>query len=207
MTAEPAFVLLGGGGHARVVAELLRCLGRPVLGIVAPDPPRFGDLPMLGEAPELDPAAVALANGIGYPGGDGRARHRAFLDWRGRGFAFPPLVHPSAVLARGIALAAGCQVHAGAVLQPGVELGENVIVNTRAAIDHDCRLGAHAHVAPGAVLCGGVAVGEGAVVGAGAVLLPGVTIGAGAVVAAGAVVTADVTAGARVAGVPAKILA
>ncbi len=50
-------------------------------------------------------------------------------------------------------------------------------------------------------------VGRGASIGSGAVILGGITIGARAIIGAGAVVTRDVQAGARVAGVPARVLA
>ncbi|HYH23016.1 MAG TPA: acetyltransferase [Azospirillum sp.] len=202
-------LLLGGGGHARVAADVARAMGLTIVGIVAPDAPAWGGLPWLGgdeAVAGFNPADVVLINGTGAvraQGPDG-LRRRLFDSFRTRGYRFATLVHPSTVIAPDVALEEGAQVFAGAVLQPGCRIGANAIVNTRAGIDHDTDVGAYAHIAPGATLCGGVIVGEGALVGAGATVLPGVRIGARAVLAGGAVATADVPDGATARGVPAR---
>lgn len=200
-------IVLGGGGHALVVIDTLRAMGRTVAGYLAPQP---GD-PVAGAAwlgddshlDGLDPAAVELALGLGAVRPSPLRRH-LFEGLKMRGFRFATLVHPTAVVAPGVELGEGAQIMAGAVLQPGVTIGANAIVNTRAAIDHDCRVGDHAHIATGAALSGTVRVGEGAHVGTGAAIIQGITLGPGALVAAGAAVVRDVAAGSRVAGVPAR---
>lgn len=203
MTA--AVILLGGGGHAAVVAEALRTMGIAVAGIVAHDPPAgvlAGCLHLGGDEALLAGAArPALANGIGMIR-PGSLRRRVFQ--RFAGFPFPPVVHAAAVVAQGVTLGEGCQVMAGAVLQPGTRLGANAVVNTGACVDHDCVLGDHVHVAPRAVLSGGVTVGEDTLIGVGATVLQGIRVGAGCLVAAGAVVVRDVPDGAVVMGVPAR---
>ena len=206
-------VILGGGGHARVVAEALRAAGHVVVGYVARSrTPGFSSVlshlgtdAALGGA-GLRPADVALANGIGPRPREGRelraALHHAL---KRRGFAFATVLHPAATVAGGVVLEEGCQVMAGAVVQPGVRLGVGAVVNTRAVVDHDGTVGAHAHVAPGAVLCGAVRVGDEAFVGASATIVPRVVVGRGALVAAGALVRRNVAAGACVMGVPARV--
>jgi sugar O-acyltransferase (sialic acid O-acetyltransferase NeuD family) len=207
VSGGPACVLLGGGGHAAVVADMLLLSGYTLAGFLAPQARGLlqtgGAWPWLGAddtLSTLDPRQVVLANGMGNrprrnDNGLGH-RQRAYLAACALGFAFPPLQHPSATVARGTVVAPGSQIMAGAVLQVGTEIGENSLVNTRASIDHHCRIGAHVHVGPGAVLCGQVEIGAGVHVGAGAVLLPGISVGEGAVIAAGAVVRHAVAAGA-----------
>ncbi|MEC9347185.1 MAG: acetyltransferase [Pseudomonadota bacterium] len=210
--APPDIVILGAGGHARVVLALLRALGRKVRGCIAPDRPGPAwpaDVPWLGDdaiLDALDPATTELANGIGSTGDPSR-RIEAFRLAREAGFRFPPLVHPSAVVDPTAMLDAGSQVMAGAVLQCGVTVGTNVIVNTGAVVDHDCRIGDDAHLAPGTTLSGTVRIGDHAHLGTGATVIQNVHVGDGALVAAGAVVVEDVPAGARVAGVPARRMA
>ncbi len=200
-------VVLGAGGHARVLLDALRLLGDDVVGCIDPDPAAgLPGVPRLGgdEAfATLDPAGVLLVNGLGSIASTA-LRRRVHADATARGFAFATVVHPSAVVARDVVLAAGAQVCAGAVLQTGARVLDDALVNTRASVDHDSVVGAHAHVAPGAVVCGGVTIGDGAHVGTGAVLVQGVRIGADALVGAGAVVLRDVAAGRRVVGVPAR---
>lgn len=203
-------IVIGAGGHGRVVADLASAAGFPVAGFL--DPALQGiivnGLPVLGDDTYLAttaPRSVLLANGIGgleKPG----IRRAVFIRLSAAGHVFPSLVHPHAHVANGVTLAPGCLVMAGAILQPGVKVGANAVVNTGAVVDHDCRIGAHTMVAPGAVLCGGVTVEDDVHVGAAACVIQCLHIGMGAMVAAGAVVTHNVPPQTRVAGVPARIM-
>jgi len=204
-------LILAAGGHASVLHDVLFSLGSPPYGVIdrklmAGD--LWEDLTVLGDddlLSTLSPEEFVLVNGLGASP-DCAPRNALYARFRGKGFSFPPLKHPSAVFARNVALEAGCQIMAGAVLQSGVVVGENSVVNTRASIDHHCRIGAGAFISPGAVLCGGVSVEEGAFIGAGAVLLPGVRVGEKAVVGAGSVVLQSVRGHSIVAGNPARRL-
>lgn len=202
-------ILIGCGGHGRVVLDAALAQGLRIAGIL--DPSLVVGTQVFG-VPVLDPPGIGKArrfggflNGVGANPQTARRRevferHVALAD-------APALIHPSAILGREIALGRGAQVMAGAVVQCGTRLGDNTVANTSARIDHDCRIGDHAFVSPGAVLCGGVRIGAGSFIGAGATLMPGVAIGAGAVIAAGAVVTRDVADGLTVGGCPARPLA
>jgi len=198
--AARPLVLLGAGGHARVLVALARSAGYPVLGVCDPALAKdavssWEDLDVLGDDGTLDrfaPDRVALMLGVGQLA-VGTLRERLYASWRARGYDFPALVHPAAWVAPGVVLGDGVQVMAGAVIQPGCEIGENSIINTRAGVDHDCRIGRDVHVAPGATLCGSVTVEDGAFIGAGATGSQGVRIGRGAVVGAGVTLSRDLT--------------
>lgn len=185
-------VLLGAGGHARVLAALARAAGHPILGVCDPvlaasDVACWEDMDVLGDDHALDqlaPDRVALMLGVGQLT-SGNLREKLYATWRARGYAFPVLVHPTAWVAPGVMLSDGVQVMAGVVIQPGCEIGENSIINTRAGIDHDCKIGRDVHVAPGATLCGSVTVEDGAFIGAGATVIQGLRVGERAVVGAG----------------------
>ena len=193
-------LLIGAGGHARVVAEALRVRGREVHAVVTLEGGFDGVEQLTDEAafarwPEGRDAALGVGGRPARADPGTEVRRRLYETYRERGFALPAVIGAGVVLSSGIALSDGLQLMAGAVVQPEVRFGTNVLVNTGARIDHDCEVGDHVVVAPGAVLCGGVAVGAGSWIGAGAVVLEGRRIGAGALVAAGAVVTRDVPDG------------
>ena len=201
------WVVLGGGGHAKVVIDTLLAGQHQVVGFTSPE--TEVDLILGVERVGGDDALsryaageIVLANGLGSVGSSDR-RRELFLRFSGQDYSFPPIVHPSAVVASSVSLGSGVQVLAGAVVQPGCRICENVILNTRSSLDHDCTVGAHAHVAPGATLSGGIRVGEGAHIGTGASVIQGVTVGERSVVGAGAAVIRDVPAGRTVVGVPA----
>ena len=202
-------IVLGSGGHARVVLDVLRLLGREIVGLTTEDRALFGSdvfgCRVLGSDEALAayaPEQVRLVNAIGSAHSMD-ARKSLFEKIRARGFAFAQVIHPSAIIARDAVLGEGVHVMAGAVLQPGVSVGANTIVNTRASVDHDCMIGAHVHIAPGCTLSGNVSVGDDSHIGAGATIIQGRHIGKRCLVAAGAVVIHGVMDGERVAGVPA----
>ena len=209
---ERRVLLLGAGGHASVLHDLLHALGLHPHGVIDRKlnaGEYWEGLPVLGNddlLTTLSPEEFVLVNGLGASP-DCTPRNALYTRFRREGFSFLSLAHPSAILAHNVALGAGCQIMAGAVLQSSVEVRQNSVVNTRASIDHHCRIGPGAFISPGTVLCGSVTVEEGAFIGAGAILLPGMRVGEQAVVGAGAVVLQDVPRFAKVVGNPARICA
>jgi sugar O-acyltransferase (sialic acid O-acetyltransferase NeuD family) len=195
-------IMLGAGGHARVLHALAIAADHLVIGLCDPELTAKGEthwngIPVLGgdEAlQDIDPTSTGLINGIGQLVGS-QLRERIYTRMRSAGFHFPPLIHPSAWVAPDVTLDDGVQVMAGAIVQPGCSIGSNTILNTRAGVDHDCIIGAHVHVAPGATLCGGVQVDDGAFIAAGAVLIQSLHIGARAIVGAGSILTRSLPEG------------
>jgi sugar O-acyltransferase (sialic acid O-acetyltransferase NeuD family) len=198
-------VLLGGGGHAAVVADALDAAGIPVAGYIddrpGPVPPaaaphRGGFDPL----PDLDPECEAIHAATGDPD----LRRRWLRAARRRGLDIVTVVHPAAVVAASALLGRGAFVGPRAVVNARARIGPGAIVNTAAVVEHDAVVGAFAHIGPTAVLAGGVRIGRGALVGMGALVLPGRVVGRGAVIGAGAVVTRDVPAEHRALGAPAR---
>lgn len=204
---ELPVIVIGGGGHAKVLVSTLLLRKRSVHGFVDLNlelPPLLGarhlgnDSAVLGHPPD----SVELVNGVGSI--NCTKNRRNVYDWfLQKQYRFATVMHPSAVVAPEVQIEDGVQVFAGAVVQAGCRLGANVVVNTGARVDHDCIIESHAHVAPGVTICGGVHVGSGAHIGAGATVIQGIRIGAGSMVGAGALVIRDVPQGAKVVGVPA----
>jgi sugar O-acyltransferase (sialic acid O-acetyltransferase NeuD family) len=203
-------IILGTGGHAKVLIDALRRQSVAILGATDIDPGKAGQLffgvRILGSdevVAQYTSSVICLVNGVG----SARSvvlRKELFLRFKNRGNSFANVVHPSAVIASDASLDEGAQIMAGAVLQAGCRIGANVIVNTRVAVDHDCHVGEHVHLAPGVTLSGGVVIGSDTHVGVGATIIQGIRIGSGCLIAAGAVVVRDVPDGATVMGVPAR---
>lgn len=192
------YVLQGGGGHSRVIIDVLLASNNEVLGIFDPKVIAGLPVPYLGPyvahtLPEAK-AIVAIGNNVQRKSAAKLTTH-----------AFGHAVHPSATVSPHTSFGVGGMIVHGSIIQSGSHLGNHVIVNTGAQIDHDCRIADFVHVGPGSILCGAVDVGEGAFIGAGAVILPGIRIGEWSIVGAGAVVVHDVPGGATVTGNPARI--
>jgi UDP-perosamine 4-acetyltransferase len=190
-------IILGAGGHAKVVAEALRQSGREIAGLLTPDTAPGTELygsSVLGDDKALDafaPDTIDLANGIGaMPGKIARWTQATRL--RGLGYRFISVIHPSAVIAEDVVFADGVQIMAGVVIQPGVRVGLDSIINSGAILDHDCVVGDGSHIAPGVICSGGVTIGDDVHVGTGTAVIQGISIGQGSVVAAGSIVYRDI---------------
>jgi UDP-perosamine 4-acetyltransferase len=205
-------VLIGAGGHAKVVLDAARS-AKDVDVIAVVDAKkelagtRFEGVEVIGDESALPKArergATAIVLGVGSI--DVGDRRQALYERVARlGFDLPPIVHRTAVISPTATLGAASVVFAGVVVNPSARVGTNVILNTASIIEHDVRIGDHSHISPGAHLAGGVVVGERCHIGIGATIVQGVKIGNGAVVGAGAVVLKDVDPSDRVAGVPAR---
>lgn len=204
-------IVLGAGGHAKVLINALQLCSVEILGITDPAPTLVGQdvlgVPIIGTDDELknhSAEKVQLVNGLGSVGLP-KARYRLFDECKKQGFAFATVVHPTAIVAADVEIGEGSQIMAGAVLQPGVSIGDNAVINTRASLDHDCTIGSHTHIAPGVTLSGNVHVGNEAHVGAGASVVQGVKIGNDSLVGAGSVVLKDIPAGVKAYGCPTKV--
>lgn len=210
-TSEKPLLLIGAGGHARVVLNALRLSGAfRVVGALDNDTSRHGQfietVPVLGgdeSLSEFPPHQVNLIMGLaGF--GENVVRWGLLHSLRAEGYRFQTVKHPSAVIAASASCDEGAQLLAGSIINPGAHIGRDAIVNSAALVEHDDSVGEGAHLAPRVSLGGGVTIGERAQLGLGAVVLQGLTVGAQAIVGAGSVVTRDVEPYTLVVGVPAR---
>ncbi|PNW66366.1 acetyltransferase [Aeromonas veronii] len=189
-------IVLGAGGHASVLVDMLRSQGVVPIALVAPAAgtlrAALADIPFWHDEKILThhPDKVVLVNGIGsLPGNPLRAT--LFARYRALGYRFASVVSAQAMVSDYAVLEEGAQVMAGAIIQAGTQIGANSIINSGAIVDHDCRLGDDNHIAPGAVLSGGVVTGERVHIGTGAAVIQNIKIGSHTVVGAGATVVKD----------------
>lgn len=193
-------LVVGAGGHGKVVVATLQAAGVAVAGVLdnAPDVSTVLGVPVLGPVSLLADHAGGAVLGIG----SNAVRQRIAEAYPA--VAWLAVIHPCACVHESADVRTGAVVFAGAVVQPGATIGAHAIVNTAATVDHDGRVGAFAHLAPGVHLSGDVRIEEGALMGVGACVAPGASVGAWSVVGAGGVVVRDVPAGVTAVGVPAR---
>ena len=208
MTAP--IIVVGAGGHARVLISLLRALHRHILGILLQDLTLIGQtiwgVPVIGSDDDVDqysPNAIELVNAIGSVSST-RKRRIIYEKYKNNGYSFSTIVHPKATIIEDVKLSEGVQIMAGAIIQTGCFIDNNTIINTGAIVDHDCIIGEHVHVAPGVVLSGGVHIGTSAHIGTAATVIEGIKIGNEAIIGAGSVVIRDIPDSKLAVGVPAR---
>lgn len=210
--------MLGGGGHARVVADAARSLPDSwvVEGYAAPegddgilDVPWLGDdtvlAARLAESPADDTPWLVLGFGGGESGA-GLVSRVAVADRFGDTARWAALIHASAWVAPSAWIGPGAVVLAHAVVNAGARIGRHAIVNTAAVVEHDVEVGDGSHIAPAAVIGGGARIGPAVFIGLGARIRDHIVIGAGVTVGMGAVVVDPVPPDQVVVGVPARRL-
>ncbi|MBX7082225.1 MAG: acetyltransferase [Nannocystaceae bacterium] len=214
MSAAVPVVVLGAGGHAREIADVvLACAaaGQPLqlLGYLDDDARKHGSTihagVVLGDLSWLDGPGrdeVCLVSGIGSPA----ARRRVVAAAQARGRRFVTLVHPHAQRTDEVTLGEGVVVTAGCVLTHAIRIGAHTHVNRCTTIGHDCVVGAFVHLAPGVVLSGNVTIEDDCDVGTHATVIQGLTVGRGSIVGAGAVVVRSLPPQCTAVGVPARVI-
>jgi sugar O-acyltransferase (sialic acid O-acetyltransferase NeuD family) len=199
MPTQPVTYLIGAGGHARVVADILVESGHPPIAFLddAPKHNLISDIRVIQglELPEPN-ASVIVAVGDNFVRATLAARYSVFS----------VAIHPSARVSRHAEIGPGSVVMAGAVINAGARIGAHCIINSCASVDHDCLIADFAHVAPGATVGGNVQVGTGTMIGLGANVIHGTAIGAHTVIGAGSTVVRDVASNVVAFGVPARVI-
>lgn len=193
--------LVGGGGHASVIADMAR--RARIAGIVLwvdtdPDLKRFPARTVWRPLDSLDPSLPTM-----LAIGDIVTRQRLRLRFTNRAGA---IVDPSAIIGHGVVIGDGTVVMPGSYVNPNARIGVDCILNTGCIVEHDCVVGDNTHLSPGVRLAGAAEVGSDAHVGTGAIVLPGVKVGDRAIIGAGAVVVRNIPADVTAVGVPARVI-
>jgi sugar O-acyltransferase (sialic acid O-acetyltransferase NeuD family) len=204
-------VIVGAGGHGRVVLDILRTDGRHrAVGFVDADTTiagtRVGGLPVVGPINTLPRLRQQKVRGAIVAIGDNRTRMRYAELLLEQEFELINAVHPTASVSPTATIGVNVVIAPRAVVCTDARIGDSVILNTSCIVDHECEVEDGAHICPGVGLGGRVRVGGCAFVGLGANVIQCLSIGEHAIVGAGAAVIRDVPAYATVVGVPARVI-
>ena len=196
-------VIIGAGGHGKVVADIAEKCGYSQIVFQDDDPKEksCGDYTIVGKS--CDAVRYPSADFI-VTVGDAAVRRRVLTELENAGLRLATLIHPNAAVARGSEIGAGSVIMAGAVVGPGTKIGRGCIINTCASVDHDCVVGDFVHVSVGAHVAGTVTIGDNTWIGAGATVSNNIEISADCMIGAGAVVVKDIREADTYVGVPAR---
>jgi sugar O-acyltransferase (sialic acid O-acetyltransferase NeuD family) len=195
-----SLLIIGAGGHGKVVAEIALASGYSDISFLDdawPEKSKNGAWDVRGK-PTISQTPTFCAFG------SNAARERLFSDFNLRNV--PVLTHSSAIVSPSSRISEGTLLVAGTIVNADACIGRGVILNTACSVDHDCEVDDFAHISPGARLAGGVKIGKRSWIGIGAVVREGIHIGDDVVVGAGSVVVEDIENGAKVCGVPARTM-
>ncbi len=196
-------VVIGAGGHGKVIISLLQELGFKVSMVLDDNPSRWGEnilsVPVKGPVEE-----ILRMQDIGAVIGIGNNPTRLEVAKKNHDIHWITAIHPFSWVHPSVKIGEGSVVFAGSVIQPDTVIGKHCIINTGVTIDHDCQIGDGVHIAPGCHLAGNITIEEGSFLGVGVSVIPGCTIGKGTIVGAGATVITDLPEMVVAVGTPAR---
>ncbi len=203
--------LLGAGGHACVLVDILKQNGLALSGVFSPDVDLereiLSDIPFFDNEDDIFkelPSTVQIVNGIGSMPGS-RLRTLVHHKFSEKGYFFQQVISKMAIVSDFAKLGEGVQVMPGAIIQAGAVIGDHSIINSGAIIEHDCIIGEHNHIAPGVTLSGQVKTGNYVHIGTGANVIQGISIADNVLIGSGANVTKSVPYGHVILGPRAEI--
>ena len=147
MLSEYPLVVLGAGGHASILIEILLEQKREIAAVCAPEinlnRSVFKGLKYLSNENDLmqySPCEVRLVNGIGFvPGSKNRMNLGKKL--REKNYSFETVISNTAQVSVYSDISEGVQILTNAVINTGAIIGKDTIINSGAIVEHDCILG------------------------------------------------------------------
>lgn len=202
-------IIIGAGGHARVIAEIIIKSGDTVIGFLDDNldiqgKSVFKDIKVLGKISECESFQKKHKECLFIVGiGNNYVRAEIFNKYK---LNYYIAIHPSSIISDGVKIGIGTVIMPNTVINVGSVIGSDCIINTGAIIEHDNVIKDNVHISPAATLCGTVEVGEFTHVGAGATIKNNIKIFKECTIGAGAVVVKDIEKSGTYAGVPVRIV-
>lgn len=194
-------VIIGTGGHAKVVADIVLSSRDHLVGFLTNDEGQsdFMGWPVLGKDTEYERFAdCCFVIAIGNPG----VRER--ISQSMEGVNWYTAIHPSAsISAIHTSIGGGSVIMANAVVNPYAQIGRHCIINSNATVEHDNQIEDFVHISVGAELAGTVRVGKRTWIGAGATVSNGIRVCEDCMIGAGAVVVRNIEVPGTYVGIPA----
>ncbi len=197
-------VIIGAGGHAKVIADIIEKSGDEIVGFLDDDKKKgtniIKEYKVLGDFNNRFPLAIANS---GYEFiiaiGDNKKREEIS---HSPNLKFYTAIHPSAQIGLDVEIQEGTVVMANACINSSAKIGKHCIINTGAIIEHDNIIEDFVHISPNVALGGTVKIGKSTHVGIGSTIKNNITICENCKIGAGAVVVKDIKEEGTYVGVP-----
>lgn len=184
-------VIIGAGGHAKVIADIITKSNDNVIGFLddnldIQNKTIYLNKTVLGTTKDIDKyKEYYFIIGIGNNNIRENIANNHDLKWY-------TAIHPNAIIANEVSIEEGSVVMAGSIINTGTKIGKHCIINTKSSLDHDNIIENYVHISPGATLAGTVHIKEKTWICAGATIINNITIAKNNIIGAGSVVIKDI---------------
>lgn len=202
-------VIIGAGGHSKVIADVIIKSQDVVLGFLDDNIPidtviiKENNLKVLGKIENLLKIQEQNTD-IEFVIGIGNNKVRKTIAEKYPNLNYYTAIHPSSKIALDVEIGDGTVIMANTCINTSTNIGKHCIINTGAIIEHNNNIKDYVHISPNATLCGTVNVGELTHIGAGATIKNNTNICNNCIIGCGAVVIKDIEKEGTYVGVPAK---
>lgn len=198
-------VIIGAGGHAKVIADIIAKSGDTLLGFLDDNIEKgtriIADYKVIGNLNNRFPMSVTQED-IEFIIAIGDNEKRKEISEKSPNIKYYKAIHPSAQIGLDVKIEEGTVVMANAVINSSTKIGKHCIINTGAIIEHDNIIENYVHISPNATLCGTVTVGEETHIGAGTTIKNNINICKKCIIGAGAVVVKNIEEEGKYVGIP-----
>ena len=207
-----SLLILGAGGHSKVVAETALATGLYSKLFFLDDKfknknfiDRSNKL-LIGSLDDSVERLLGQFNNAVVALGDNHLRIKWINKLLEFNYNLPVIIHPKSYISPSAVINSGTVVFANSVIQSDVVIGLGGIINSSSNIEHDSSLGKGVHISPGVNISGEVEIKDLSWIGIGSSVINNIKIGKNVILGAGSVLIDDLPDGVKAAGVPAKIL-
>ena len=189
-------VILGAGGHAHVIADIIKAEGNQVCAFLDDDLKQDDCTGPISDYYKYCDCEFVI--GIG----DSNIREklsRLPVKWH-------TAIHPSSIISESVTIDKGTVIMPNATINARTKIGKHCIINTGAIVEHDNIIGDYSHISVGANLGGTVSIGEKCWIGIGAIVKNNLEICNNVFVGAGTLVVKNILESGTYVGVPCKLI-
>lgn len=143
-----SLLIIGAGGHGKVVAEIAEDLGYKKIDFLDDNAPEA-----IGKIGDIE---KYIDYGEAFCGiGNNKIREDIIQKIKKAGYTLATLVHPSAYISRSVKIGQGTVIEPRAMINTNSIIGEGTIISLGSLIDHDVVIGKYAHINSGAIVKAG----------------------------------------------------
>ncbi|MCF6269625.1 MAG: acetyltransferase [Melioribacteraceae bacterium] len=203
-------IVIGGGGHAKVVISILKKLGNyNILGFteIESSEPILGINNIGNDDFVIEKYSNTSTNNIALGIGQIKThelRKNLVSKYMNAGFIFPTIISPNATINESVNIGNGTIVMDNVAINTCSNIGSYSIINTSSIIEHDCKIGNFVHIAPGVTLSGEVVIESNTFIGAGSTVANSVSVSENCIIGAGSLVRKNISQSGLYVGNPVK---
>tara|TARA_Y100000741_G_scaffold83938_1_gene61716 strand:- start:192 stop:842 length:651 start_codon:yes stop_codon:yes gene_type:complete len=199
-------ILIGSGGHSRMIIECARELKYTVKFILDINSKKNSKEKILGiPIKSINHINELKKNSKVFLSiGDNLLRFKFYKKYKNY-FNFINLIHPSSYVAKNIIMGNGNFIAPKAIINSLSKIGNNCIINSGSIVEHECEIKDNSHLGPGCIMCGRAKLKSNVFVGTGSIILPKISVERNCIVGAGSIVLKKTSPNSLYLGRPAKL--